>query len=152
AADLGVEVDVHLVLEDHRLVVGQPQQQAAQLGQDGLAPGVPAPQDGAGPAPGDLLAAQPAADGVAADRQAVPPPQEHGDGLAAPAAAQEAEVARQLLGDPADHHGDPAGRQARGGAARPVEQGLGAAGGEAPLPAGDGAGAAVEHGGDGGPG
>src|SRR5207237_7736591 len=72
--------------------------------------------------------------------------------LTAPAAPQEAEGARRLLGDPADYQGHPEGAEADGSAAGPTEQGLDAAVPEATLPAVDGAAGAEQHGGDGGPG
>lgn len=61
--------------------------------------------DAGGGRPG--AAVQPAADGLAADLNLMVPKHHERDGLAAPPAAEEAEVARGLLGDPLDDGGDP---------------------------------------------
>ena len=70
-ADLGVGVDVHLVLEDGRLVGGQPGQQAAQGVELGLPLGVLRPDHRARAAVDQAALVQPAADGLAADLDVV---------------------------------------------------------------------------------
>src|SRR5262249_57156178 len=87
-----------------------------------------------------------------ADGEPMGGPQQQGHDRAAPAAAQQAEGPGSLRGDQADGQVSPAGGEARPGAARLAGQGVEAALREAPLPAGDGPGGAVEDGGDGGPG
>src|SRR5512142_2671801 len=75
-----------------------------------------------------------------------------GDGLAAPAAAQEAEVTRCLLGDPFDDAGNPFGGEAKGSAGLVPGQTLDPLGLEPLDPAIDGPGATEQEHGDGGPG
>src|SRR5262249_80096 len=71
---------------------------------------------------------------------------------AGPATAQEAEVARRTLGDPADGQARPQPAEPGASAGRPAQEGLQTAFLVALLPAGDGAGAGKQHRGDGGPG
>src|SRR5262249_41067832 len=84
--------------------------------------------------------------------EAVELPEEEGEGLAAPAAAQQAEGPGCLRRDPADQDLDPAGAQAPAGAPGPAQEGLDATLLEALGPAGDGASGAEQNGGDNGPG
>ena len=115
-ADLGVGVDVHLVLEHRRLVGGQPGQELAEGVELGLAFGVLRAEHRTRAAIDQVAAMQPAADGLAADLDLVDLEHQQGDGLAAPPAAEEAEVARGVLGDPLDGDGDPLGGEAKGSA------------------------------------
>lgn len=105
-------------------------------------------QDGAGPPPDYLLLVQPAANGLAADVQAIIALEQQGYQGAAPAAAQEAEGPGRLPQDPSDHQVTPALAQADRGPAGLPEQGGHAALLEAGLPAGDGAAAAKQDGAD----
>jgi hypothetical protein len=57
---------------------------------------------------------QPETDGLAADLDPVQFEHQEGDGLTAPAAAEEAEVAWRRGGDPADDDGGPSGGEAKG--------------------------------------
>src|SRR5512135_239674 len=95
---------------------------------------------------------EPAADGLAADLDLVEFEHQDRDGLAAPAAAEEAEVTRCLGGDPFDHDGDPTGGEAKGAAGLVPGQALHSLSVEPLDPAVDGPGAAEQECGDGGPG
>jgi ribosome-binding factor A len=120
AADRRVGVAVHLVLEDRRFVRGQVGQQAAQGLQLGRPPRVLGAPCRAGAPPDQLRRPQPAADRLAAHRHRKDLQQHAGDDRTRPAAAQPAEGAGRLFGDPADHHGDPEAGPA-GTAAGPVK-------------------------------
>jgi hypothetical protein len=150
--DLGIGVEVDLVLEDGRLVLGQPGQQCAERVQLGLALLVGRPEGGARAMVDQVAAMQPAADRLATDLDIVLPEHPQRDGLAAPAAAEEAEVAGRLLGDPFDDGGDPGGREVKGTAGLVPGQALDPLVLEPLDPAVDGPGAAEQQGGDGGPG
>ena len=132
---------------------------AGRLGQElaegvepGLALGVLRPEDRAWPAVDQVAAMQPAADGLAADLDVVDAEHQEDDGLAAPAAAEEAEVAGRVLGDPLDDDVDPAGGEAKGAAGLVPGDPLDALGVEPLDPSVDGPAAAEQERGDGGPG
>src|SRR6516162_6467327 len=150
-ANLGIQVDVHLILEHHRLLLGRMQQQRPQAGHLGRVVGITARQNGTRSTPDDVGAVQPAAHGLAADILLMDAPQQQDDDLAAPAAAQEAKGAGGALCDPTNQDSDPAVQQARSACGQ-AQQGGNTALLEAALPAGDGAGAAIAEVGDGGPG
>jgi hypothetical protein len=95
---------------------------------------------------------QPAADGLAADRDALGLPDQQGERPAGPAAAEEAEVAGDLFGDPLDDDGDPVGGgEAKGSAGLVPAQALHPLGVEPLDPAVDGPGATEPERGDGDP-
>src|SRR5262249_4664751 len=152
AADLRVEADVHLVLEDGRLAVRQRRQQPPQRLQFGLAERVLAAEDRPGPAPDQVGLVQPAADRLPADGQLVPTQQQPGDGGAGPAAAQEPELAGGALGDPAGTDGGPPPAEPLAAAGLPTSQRGDASCLKALLPAGDGTCGGEQDGGDGVPG
>jgi hypothetical protein len=96
---------------------------------------------------------QPAADGLAADVDALGLADQRGERPAGPAAAEEAEVAGGLLGDPLDDDGDPVGGgEAKGSAGLVPAQALHPLGGEPLDPAVDRPGATEQQRGDGDPG
>ena len=110
------------------------------------------PEHRAGAAVDQPAFAEPAAHGLAADLDVVDLAQQDGDGLAAPAAPQEAEVAWSLLGDPVEGEFDPGGIEA-GASAGPVPgDRLDALGVESLDPSVDRATAAIQERGDGDPG
>src|SRR5262249_52017486 len=148
AADLRVEVDVHLVLEDGHLVGRQVRQQPPQRSQFACPAWILAAQDRTGPSPDQVGLVQPATDGLPADDQLVVGQQQHDDGGAGPATAQEAEVARRTLGDPADGQAGPESGEPGASAGWPAEEGLQTGLLVTLLPAGDGAGAGKQHRGD----
>jgi hypothetical protein len=76
--DLGVEVQIHLVLEDGRLVRGQVPQQLADLPQFPCLPGVRGPDRRPRPPPDQARLVQPVADGLGADPHP-PDPQQQQD-------------------------------------------------------------------------
>src|SRR5262249_56146407 len=71
--------------------------------------------------------------------------QQDDDGGAGPATAQEAEVARRTLGDPADGQAGPESGEPGASAGWPAEEGLQTGLLVTLLPAGDGAGAGKQH-------
>jgi hypothetical protein len=95
---------------------------------------------------------EPAADGLAADLDVVEFEHQDGHRLAAPAAAEEAEVAWGLGGDPLDDDLDPVGGEAKGSAGLMPGNRLDALGVEPLDPAVDGPAATEQHRGDDGPG
>jgi hypothetical protein len=147
-ADLGVGVDVRLVLPDDRLIGRRPGQELAQSLQLGLPSLVLRPDGRPWSAIDDPAAVQPAADCLRADVEPVSAPQQQGQHPAGPAAAEEAEITRQLGGHPVDHDGEAFGVEAKGAAELAPGDALGALLVEPLDPAVDGAGAAEEHGGD----
>ena len=118
AADLGVEVHVHLVLEHHRLVSGQVLQQLPQ------APAFSRQNPGrGGPTPAGAGAGRPGRLGVGAaggwfpdfDSHAVVLPCAEHNRRTAPAAAPAASGAgRRPLADPMNYHASPPCRSQRG--------------------------------------
>lgn len=135
-ADLRAGVDIDVMLEDGRLVVGQFGQDPAQGGELGR-PSHPS---------------APAADSLAADFDLVLSEHPPRDGFTAPPAAENPEVPRGALGDALDDNGDPGGGESKGPArlvpGPPPNPFLI----ERPDPAVDGPGDAGEEGGDSGPG
>ena len=95
---------------------------------------------------------EPASDGLAADLDAVDLAHQEGQRLAAPAAAEEAEVAGCRGGDPAGDDSGPVGGEAKGSAGLVPGDPRDALGVEAFDPSVDGPAAAEQGGGDGGPG
>src|SRR6185437_2130797 len=108
--------------------------------------------DGAGPTPNQVRLMQPAADGFVTDGQLIPTPKEHDDQGAGPTAAEKAEIAWRMLGEPGGEDARPVGQKAGASAGLVSGQGEQSAVVETLSPAGNGAGAGVEDGGDGGPG
>jgi hypothetical protein len=151
-ADLGVGVDLHLVLPDRRLVLGQVFQQFPQFGPLGLPLLFLRLEGGPGPTVDPMAAMEPAADGLPARRHAFAFAEQQGQHDARPAAAEEAEVTGRLGGHPGDEHGDPAEPQPNGAAALPAGQPRDPLGWEPLEPAVDRAGAPEEQGLDGVPG
>jgi hypothetical protein len=151
-ADLGVGVDIHLILEDGRLVLGQFVQELAQGIQLGLTLRVLRPQHRTWSAVDHAATVEPAPDRLAADLDVVDLEHQEDDRLAAPAAPEEAELARGVFADPVENDLDPGGIEAKGAAPLLAAQGLD------PLllipldPTVDRARATEEDGGDGGPG
>ena len=130
------------------LVGRQIGQELAQGGQLRLPLLVAGPDGRARPTVDQVAAVQPPPDRLRADVEPVPAPQEQGQGPAGPAAAEEAEVARQLGGHPVDHDGEADGVEAKRAAEFVPGDGLQALPMEPLDPAVDGAGAAVKRGAD----
>lgn len=151
-SDLGIGVDVHLVLEDGRLVVGQLGQELPQGSQPLLSLLIGRPEDGTGPAIDQVGPVQPAADGLATDLDPMEPTQHNGNDLAAPTTSREAELARCLLGDPLGGELDPGWVKARPAAGLVASDRLDALGVESLDPAVDGAAAAIQERGNSDPG
>jgi hypothetical protein len=95
---------------------------------------------------------QPAADGFATDGQLIPTPQEHDDQGTRPTAAEEAEVAWRMTGEPGGDDAGPVGQKSGASAGGLSSQDAEAAVVKALLPARDGAGTGEEDSGDGVPG
>lgn len=150
-ADLWIGIDVDLVLEDDRLIGGQARDQRAQGVQLGLPLPVGRPDGRSRSAVNEVAAMEPAADGLTADLGPVFAEHQRDDGLAAPAAAEEAKVARRVLGDPLDDGSDPRGGEAKGAAGLVASHPLNSFGLEPLDPAVDGPGATEQDRADGGP-
>src|SRR5262249_12414785 len=88
---------------------------------------------------------------LGADTARVQPPQQQDQGLAAPAAAEQAEGARAQVQDPVNDQGGPGGAEAAFRPGRQALQRRQPLALEAALPAGDGATGAVQGAGDGVP-
>ena len=150
-ADLGVGVDIDLVLEDGRLVIGQLGQELPQLSQLDPTFLLVRLQDGARPTVDHFATMQPSTDRLATDVQMIKTQHQEGDDLATSSAAEEAEVARGLGTDQVDD-GQPSGTEAKVPAGLVPGHGLDSFPVEPLDPSVDRPGAAEQERRDGGPG
>src|SRR5512135_2710486 len=119
-ADLGVGVDLDLVLPDHHLILGQVLEQLPQFGE--LDPPLlfVRLEDRPGSSVDQVAAMEPAADRLPTGRYAFALAEQEGQQGAGPATAEEAKIARGLGGHPGHEDGDPTEAQPKGAAAFPA--------------------------------
>jgi hypothetical protein len=106
-ADLGIQVNVHLVLEDGDFLLGKPAQQAFDSAEFGVVLRIARPEHRPRTTPSETQLVQPAADGLATQAKAVLLVQLSRKQFAGPTTAEVSEVARCLVHHPASDNDLP---------------------------------------------
>ena len=115
-ADLGVGIDVDLVLEDSRFVLRQSGHELPQFSQLDPPLLLVRLHRRAGPTIDHAALMQPPTDGLATDVEVITPQHQEGDDFTAPTAAEETKVPRDFATDQVDDDGHPCGTEAAGAA------------------------------------
>ena len=108
-SDLGIQMHVDFILKHDRLACRQRPQQTAEFSQFGLPLRIFQTQDRTGPAPGEVLSMQSAADRFGTDTHLLLFPQHQRQQSARPTTPKIAKVPWRLVGQPTHHTQQPSG-------------------------------------------